>query len=419
MLTLFAISMLTFAFSIQSVKAEPTTIIVPDDYPTIQDAINAASLGDTIYVRTGTYHENVVVNETVSLIGENRSTTIVDGDGTESVITVTQDSINITGFTIENSGTNWTDSGIYLNHANYCNISNNNIRNNHDGINLEYSSNNVLTGNTASNNNRGIYLYYSSNNVLTGNTASNNQYNFGVGGNDFSHFNNLVDTSNTVDGKPIYYLISVADAVYDAETNAGTIYLIKSNNITVRDLTLTKNWYGVFFWNTTNSKIESVTASNNNRGIALYYSSNNVLTGNTASNNSWGIYLRLSSNNTLFHNNLIDNTFQADVTVGNMWDDGYPSGGNYWSDYTGTDADGDGIGDTPYIINTNNRDRYPLMSPWGEIPVEEEEEVVPFWMLWWFWAIVVVVIVALAGAVYFLKRRKQPTQTYRPQTICF
>ena len=49
----------------------------------------------------------------------------------------------------------------------------------------------------------------------------------------------------------------------------------------------------------------------------------------------------------------------------NVWDDGYPSGGNYWSDYTGTDADGDGIGDTTYIIDTTNEDRYPLMEAWS------------------------------------------------------
>ncbi len=46
-----------------------------------------------------------------------------------------------------------------------------------------------------------------------------------------------------------------------------------------------------------------------------------------------------------------------------MWDDGYPSGGNYWSDYKGVDANGDGIGDTPHVIDEYNKDRYPLMAP--------------------------------------------------------
>jgi hypothetical protein len=49
----------------------------------------------------------------------------------------------------------------------------------------------------------------------------------------------------------------------------------------------------------------------------------------------------------------------------NLWDDGYPSGGNYWSDYTGIDANGDGIGDSTYFIDSNNTDNYPLMNPWA------------------------------------------------------
>jgi len=159
--------------------------------------------------------------------------------------------------------------------------------------------------------------------------------------------------------------------------------------------------HGVFLWNTTGSKIENVTASNNLYGIYLcYLSSNNILTGNNASNNDgrgielarasnnnsligntasnngrWGIYLDSSINNVFFHNNFINNTEQVhlDNSFDNIWDNGCE--GNYWSDYSGTDmysgpyqneTGSDGIGDTPYVLNANNQDNYPLMKsyPW-------------------------------------------------------
>jgi parallel beta-helix repeat protein len=326
-------------------------------------------------------------------------------------------------------------------------VCNNASNNEESGIVLISCSNNNLTANSASSNSEyGISLAICSGNILSGNIASNNLYNFDVYGDSFSGLYNHIDTSNTVDGKPIYYLIRVANAVYDARTNAGTIYLINCNNITIRDLDLTKNGNAVFSFNTINSKIQNITASNSERGIHLYSSSNNTINGNTVcSNNDDGIYLEYSDNNTLsgnnassssngagislskssdntiarnsitsnlvgiklyqsdnnvitlnnvsnnldrgiyliearndalFHNSFINNTIQAYVEYAgsmNTWDNGYPSGGNFWSDYIGKDdysgpyqneTGNDGIGDTPYTIFPNNTDKYPLMKPW-------------------------------------------------------
>jgi len=93
-------------------------------------------------------------------------------------------------------------------------------------------------------------------------------------------------------------------------------------------------------------------------------------------NNYRGFFAALSPNNTIYRNNFINNTVQATLSASysNTWDYGYPSGGNYWSDYTGVDyfsgpfqngTGSDGIGDTPYVINVDNRDNYPLMKPYG------------------------------------------------------
>jgi len=103
-------------------------------------------------------------------------------------------------------------------------------------------------------------------------------------------------------------------------------------------------------------------------GILLEYSTNNMIARNSVSNSGFtGIHLvHSTTNNTVFHNNFINNDQSAFSSGYNLWDNGYPSGGNYWSDYTGIDANGDGIGDTPYIIpgSGNNQDNYPLMIPY-------------------------------------------------------
>lgn len=263
---LLFIGMLTLAFNIQSTRAEPATITVPDDYPTIQEAINAANPGDIIFVKNGTYYENIVVNKTVSLIGESRENAIIDGNGTGIVISIRANYTKLVSFSITNgqSGIWMIGRSILNNTVTYCKIMNNSA---------------------------GIRLWGASNCTLTRNNVINNRI----------------------------------------------------------------------------------------RGVELFLGSNNTVSGNViSSNNEVGVYLRSSYNNKLYRNNFINNSVQVYVEESsNVWDDGYPSGGNYWSDYIGVDVKrglgqdlpgSDGIGDMPYIIDANNADRYPLMNPYGAPP---------------------------------------------------
>ena len=148
-------------------------------------------------------------------------------------------------------------------------------------------------------------------------------------------------------------------------------------NVTVRNTQIKNFTDGIRLDSSSNNSISgnNITA-NNSPGIWLMHSSNyNSVSRNTIANNNVGISLAgSSSNNIIYHNNFIDNGHQSVPSdYANVWDDGYPSGGNYWNDYTGVDEKSgpdqdllgsDGIGDIPYVIDTNNKDRYPLMNTW-------------------------------------------------------
>ena len=120
--------------------------------------------------------------------------------------------------------------------------------------------------------------------------------------------------------------------------------------------------YSIYIRNGCSNNITgNIITSTYNYGIYLYESSNNNISNNTITSNNWyGISLWDSSNNNIiYHNNFVNNIVNARDFCSNTWDDGYPSGGNYWDDYTGEDTNGDGIGETPYIIpgSKGNQDK--------------------------------------------------------------
>ncbi len=154
-----------------------TEIIVPDDYLTIQDAINAANDGDTIFVRNGTYYEHVVVNKSVSLLGENRETTVIDGapitPELDYIVIFVKDmvNVNISGFTVRNG-----PAGIELDGSRNCTITDNRVATNYgDGITFFSSSYNTIEKNIIELNEAfGIDLVWSDNNSVVRNDILSN-----------------------------------------------------------------------------------------------------------------------------------------------------------------------------------------------------------------------------------------------------
>jgi parallel beta-helix repeat protein len=142
------------------------------------------------------------------------------------------------------------------------------------------------------------------------------------------------------------------------------IFLGNSSNNSISGNTIADSRrYGMWLEGASNNSISGNTITGSTFcGFAVESSFNNSISGNTITNIHWGLWLGVFSKNTFCHNNFIINDFDVAIIPQNVnfWDNGIE--GNYWSNYGGTDPDGDGIGDTPYVIDANNTDNYPLMN---------------------------------------------------------
>ncbi len=257
--------------------------------------------------------------------------------------------------------------GIYFVESSSNIIHENSIANNSHGIRLECSSKSSISGNNITNNERGILLSESSNNmVLENNITENKWYNIWLlSSSSNSFFRNNI-TAGMKYGIHLDYSFNNNISGNNITNNWYAIELWNSCNNNIYENSVTNNGYGLgLYWDSFNNNISGNNITNNLSGVHLYHSSNNNFFGNTLINNTYGLELLNSSNNLLYHNNFICNTKQVNAHDStNILDNGYPSGGNYWSDYLYGDENGDGIGDIPYFIDMNNQDNYPLMNPW-------------------------------------------------------
>jgi len=262
----------------------------PNNYTTIQSAVNDAVDGDTVYVYddSSPYYENIVVNKSINLFGEDRNTTVIHGVRGTTVVEIIADGVNVTGFTIEGEGSN---TGILIRRYSNSTISNNNISNCTFGIELFWSENIIVSEN----------LFDSCVVSIT------------------SDGSGMVISGNTLNSS------KTLDFIGDITFWGGGNNIIVNNTLTNfkgghrKGMRLEGVHHSVIKGNTFNGY--------NNMAIELYRTFNNVISGNAFLNNGWGIFVGTSMFNTICCNNFIGNNRSAGFgffSPFNTWDS------NYW-----------------------------------------------------------------------------------------
>lgn len=297
---------------------EHTTLYVGktnSEYRTIQEAIDAAVDGTLIFIDNGSYNELIVINKTISLIGKDKKTTIINFDPNFDIKRVPIITINADNCLIDNLSIILGRSSVLAN-----------------GISIT-STNNVIKNNIISNVQTGIELLADSAfNTITNNEIRNNQ----IGIDSIGSNNNIISHNNIVSNLQYNIFLST-----DSDNNNVSFNILNHSDV----------------------------------GIRIKGSLYNKVFNNCVKNSQKGLYCCCGAQANYFYNNtLLNNSENAMEYSGlvNIWYD-YPNGpGNYWDDYTGVDENQDGIGDIPIEIpEAGNRDNYPLLAPPLDVPCNQ------------------------------------------------
>ncbi|MEW5760591.1 MAG: right-handed parallel beta-helix repeat-containing protein, partial [Candidatus Thermoplasmatota archaeon] len=303
---------------------------------------------------------------------------IILANATNSIIDSSRIYNNTAGILIEGMQDNQlTNSSVYNNYDIGINIQktantkiiDSKVYENIAGIYIDNSPTTTIT-NTLVHDNYifGISLFASPSSIFRQTSIENNKYNFGVFGLNAVDFQQDIDKTNTVNKKPIYYITSQSNLIFDGTMNIGYLALVSCTNILVENLSIADNIQGILLADTTYSTIINSSPNNNLIGISIDYSQYNKITNSTIYSNEYGIFTS-SNNNLVYRNNFMNNKNHSYDSGSNSWDNGKE--GNYWDDYKGIDTNGDGIGEIPYDIQGKippNQDRYPFVSPLEHMP---------------------------------------------------
>ncbi|MGD6806264.1 MAG: right-handed parallel beta-helix repeat-containing protein [Candidatus Bathyarchaeia archaeon] len=401
---LILLSLTALSCATQSVYGQSGRIVVPDNYRTIQEAIDHAPAGGTVFVKAGTYEGCLSINKSLSLIGEDKTKTTIKG-GWElggTVILVAHDGVTVRDFTIQSNAKNThgvSIRGVHLLGVQGCTVSecvfshigkgiwlyqssNNTVEGNFvdgtpryigtcliyswSGITLEGSSNNTIRSNRFTDSSQsGIEVFGSHGNNITGNYVTSRWSGLNI---EYSNGNTVAD--NSIKGYRYGVWLQAAASHNTIENNSITDSLTgiqanwnSTNNLIVKNTITGSNYCGIeIHSNSSYTKVIANNITGNKYGIEIQTSKNNILRYNniTGSEVIGGLFVN-ASENLIRENNFVGNTRQVFCSLSNnTWDAG--GRGNFWSDYNGTDSNSDGVGDSPYVIDESNLDHYPLVN---------------------------------------------------------
>jgi nitrous oxidase accessory protein len=406
-----------FLTLISPVKAASKTIIVPDNYPTITSAIDHANSGDTILVKEGTYSETqLIINKALTIISEtgknpqiNLNPPIINTyyyylpiQAPDSGIKIQANNVKISGFKISNTG---------------------DISANGDGN--EFSNNQVLSS-------QGITMY-GSHLILNQNSIATS---LSITGSGQTVTDNTITSGIVIEGSfgtfkgnslgSIFYT-GGSNGLFSENTISGGFTLDNCNQNIINN-----NVCGVLdigFPQTVPSECSNnIISGNIIQGIAMGSGRNNTIYHNYVNGFKTGHggsgvasnYNPVVADNIFYDNVMMDNSYSTYLMnaqqSNNYWNNGQI--GNYWSNYNGKDSNGDGIGDTPYVLNSNNVDNHPLIhAPFGVSDVKVSLSASlsnNTWLANITWVVAIILVAAilavLAALVYRKKAKTNKTQ---------
>ncbi|MGZ4927999.1 MAG: right-handed parallel beta-helix repeat-containing protein [Halobacteriota archaeon] len=340
-LLLAVIALILLATFVVPASAAELTVGPGGQYTTIQQAVHAAKSGDTVSVAPGTYTENVIVDKPLTITAVSARPTVHAADASKDVFMVTSPGVRIDGLTITGG-----ESGVMLQNTSKCVVTNVLAQDNARGVYLSFSTENEISNNNLANNGYGVYGDYASRNTISSNVATGER-----GGS-----------------------TALGDGIF---LNHGDLNTITRNNLSANHV------FGISIYTSTQNIISNNTMRDNvNIGVRLGPgSNNNTLTFNTFARNGQtsqqvaegfppsGILIVSATGNQFYLNNFIsqpsaivgvsaailDSPEKLAYTFNSVERTSYMS--NYYSDYTGTDANGTGIGSAPSAYG----DKFPLI----------------------------------------------------------